>query len=944
MFVILMIRYPDERKRVRMKRDNPKPNVLLVRARIECGLSQPELAERLGVSLKQVWRWENGIAQPRYHCRRQLCALFQKTPEELGLDTESPIPAAPGFTDECLPSFLDLLPPLPQHLLVGRDQVLAALRQDLVSGTSVVITGIPGVGKTTIALTLAHHTGMRDHFQNCILWAGLGRNPNVLEIMNAWGQILGVSPHHLAKKGKAALQTAIGERAMCLILDDVWESADATHLQVGGPHCSYIYTSRFPSIAAELSGGTCLSYPLSELSEEQGLHLLHLLAPRAVEMEPEKTSELASALGGLPLALNLVGRSLNLQSTTGQVRRIQATLARLSNAEERLQLPVELSSALVQPGYASASSLATVIETSEAVLDKQARSALYALSILPSKPATFSEAAALATARCTVEMLDVLCDLGFLECSGPDSYHMHQVIADYARNQLETANREAAELGLIAYILELLETSADNHAQLDEEMQTILIALDAAATRNLRCELIQMIGNVTPFLMLRSQPALAERYLQRACQLAEQAQDDAPLPRLLWLLGNIFLMLDRLQEAAATYEEGIQCARALRDEENLCKLLADLGWQMHLFGLLDRAESCMHEGMALASLHGLKEQLVILYKTQGSVAWMRGNYVQAEEAYQQGLRLLAQLEKQKRKDLGAYYCFLGWMAGVQGRYEQAEECFQRSIEATEYYAPDVLAFVWGLRCTIQVLHQPDATIRENLERVLQRVQECSVGYSMYAYKALALLELASGNTDLAEQEAQRGLAIAQRIQAKHQPGELLTVLANIALQRGEVDQAAKLLEQALPIVRATSSSEERATTIAAWGEVLLQRQHFEEAEEAFQEALHTAPREHQPLVALAQYGLARVAAGQGDVNKALQRGEQAFRVFAWLHHLRTSEVRSWLSALRRHSPQVLQEVLDDKDEQGMFTTTTFLAERERSRSPEGPESQASASA
>jgi tetratricopeptide (TPR) repeat protein/transcriptional regulator with XRE-family HTH domain len=919
-----------------MESPPPKPNVLLKQARLEHGLSQAELAREVDVSLKQVWRWEKGQATP-YPCHRQrLCTLFHKTAEELGLDPEDSSSPPTECMDECLP-LLDQLPSLSSHILVGRDQDRAALRQLLLGGASVVVVGLPGVGKTALVLTLAYDATLRRHFQDRILWAGLGRNPNVSEILNAWGQALGVSSHHVAKKGKAALQAAIGNRPICFLLDDVWESGDAMQFHIGGLQCSYVYTSRFPRVAAELSGGPCLSYPLRELNEEQSMHLLHVLAPRAVEMEPEKTSELASAVGGLPLALNLVGRSLNLQSMTGQVRRVQAALERLSDARERFQLPVApLSSALLQPGTAAVLSLASIIATSEDVLDEQARSALYALSILPTKPASFSEAAALAVAHCSPETLDLLCDLGFLECDGPDGYHMHQVIADYGRDHLETESRTTAFSRLIAYVLELLETSADDYPRLDEEIPTILAALETVSVQNMRHELIQMIGVVTPFLMLRVQPALAERYLQHACHLTKQAQDDTPLPKLLWLLGNVFLMLDRLHEAAAAYQEGIRVARALHDEENLCKLLADLGWQMHLFGLADQAETYMHEGMALASQLGLKEQLVVLYKIQGSVAWMQGNYAQAEEAYRQGLRLLEQLDPCRRKDLGSYYCFLGWIAGVQGKYEQAEECFQRSIEATDHYTPDVSAFMWGMRCTIQVLYRPETTIRENLERVVQRTQECGVGYCMYVYKALALLELALGNTERAEQEAQRGLAIAQQVQAKHQPGELLTVLATIALKRGEVEQAARLLERAFPLVRATSSAEERATTIAAWGEVLLQRQHLEEAEQAFQETLQTAPHEHKPLVALARYGLARVAAGRGEVSEALRQGRLAFQLFASLDHIKVPEVRNWLYSL--------QESLDQKKAPEVLDVTSPSFARKRKLHPERSGPQASASA
>ena len=78
-----------------MKSHPLKPNVLLIQARLETGLSQPELARRLHVSLKQVWRWENGRAQPRHYYRLLLCDVFQKTVEELGLDTERISPPSP---------------------------------------------------------------------------------------------------------------------------------------------------------------------------------------------------------------------------------------------------------------------------------------------------------------------------------------------------------------------------------------------------------------------------------------------------------------------------------------------------------------------------------------------------------------------------------------------------------------------------------------------------------------------------------------------------------------------------------------------------------------------------------------------------------------------------------------------------------------------------------
>ena len=77
-----------------------KPNVLLVQARRDLGLSQGDVAQRLKVSLQAVWRWENGIAQPYpRHCQL-LCTLFQKTARELGLDSTKSEFSEPTLKEE----------------------------------------------------------------------------------------------------------------------------------------------------------------------------------------------------------------------------------------------------------------------------------------------------------------------------------------------------------------------------------------------------------------------------------------------------------------------------------------------------------------------------------------------------------------------------------------------------------------------------------------------------------------------------------------------------------------------------------------------------------------------------------------------------------------------------------------------------------------------------
>ena len=86
----------------------------------------------------------------------------------------------------------------------------------------------------------------------------------------------------------------------------------------------------------------------------------------------------------------------------------------------------------------SAREAVAVIAITDQWLPEPARKALYALSIFPPKPHTFTEEAALAVTASTTNELDILCDVGLLECNG-EYYTMHQVISDYAHIHLDEA-------------------------------------------------------------------------------------------------------------------------------------------------------------------------------------------------------------------------------------------------------------------------------------------------------------------------------------------------------------------------------------------------------------------------------------------------------------------------------------------------------------------------
>jgi hypothetical protein len=139
---------------------------------------------------------------PSPHYRRKLAELFEVDLESLGLlpptATEMhsfPPQAKTAPHVSCLDD--PLLPPraLSGRGLVGRADLVDRLRERLVAadnGAVVALQGLPGVGKTALALEVIHDALVRAAYPDGVLWAGLGPASHPEEILMRWAGLLGL--------------------------------------------------------------------------------------------------------------------------------------------------------------------------------------------------------------------------------------------------------------------------------------------------------------------------------------------------------------------------------------------------------------------------------------------------------------------------------------------------------------------------------------------------------------------------------------------------------------------------------------------------------------------------------------------------------------------------------------------------------------------------------
>ena len=778
-----------------------------------------------------------------------------------------------------------LAPAQPPYDLVGRSGLLHTLKNRLFARGNLALSafnGLPGVGKTALAVALAHDPEVQRHFSDGILWAGLGREADeaqVLSLLGVWGNTLGVPSDELKNLAeipsrRERIQAAIGQRKMLLIVDDAWKIDLAKHFHIGNPGCVFLVTTRFPTLALDLAGEGV--QVIQELSSADGLLLLRQFIPQLVDAEPDQARKLVEAVAGLPLALILMGRYLRGQAYSGQARRLQTALNQLRQIKERLQLSQPQIELKFHPSFSEQIplSLQAMIEISDTALDEAARQQLRFLSVFPAKPNTFSEEAAVAVSRFPVGVLDSLRDYGLLESSGADRYMLHQTIADYAK--INCTDLRAAEQRLAEYVVNFVEAHERDYERLEQEASNVQAAFQIASQQNMNTVLLRGVNAFYPLLENRGLYEQAEYYLKLAQSAANSLEDRANLLTVLVNLGRLMDRKGNYEQAENYSQEGLNLARQVGNTERISASLQNLGVVAYDCGNYEQAESYLQEGLTLARQIGHTELISNLLSDLGIVAVNRGNYEQAESYYQEGLALARQTGHIER--ISGLLSNLGRVATNRGSYEQAENYLQEGLVLARQVGH--IERISTLLINLGVV----ATNRGNYQQAESYYQEGLALARQIGYIEITCLFLGNlgdvaanrGNYQQAENYSQEGLILARQIGHTEFICFLLSNLGIVAVNRGNYEQAESYYQEGLTLAHQIGHTEFISTFLNHLGEVAASQGNYVQAESNLREGLALARRiGHTEGISLLLTNLGKVATSRGNYEQAknyLQEG------------------------------------------------------------------------
>ena len=754
-----------------------------------------------------------------------------------------------------------LAPPRPFQPIVGRDDALTSLRERLLDREAVTISavrGLPGVGKTTLAQLLAHDTVIQEAFPDGVLWIGLGRTPDVFFCLGLWADALAIDPTELRQMTAvgmraAAIRSRLSNRAALLIIDDAWQAKQAGWFQLGGQDCAHIITTRLPAVTDAF--GHAHRVIVETLAEAESVRLLAYLAPQVYEQFPTAVTQLAKESGGLPLTLMLIGNYLRQQAASGQHRRLEQALHHLQEPAFRLQVDMPQTAVHAHPSLSveETISLISIIGVSETALSDNARQGLYALSLFPPKPNSFSEAAAAAIIAQPLEVLDELVDAGLVESKGQDRYQVHQAIADYLTAQANPTAK--VHQRFIDYYANWLTAVKTDPSLVELETDNILAAITLARKIKAKKLLVNLVTDFLPYLEKRSLWDLVDQLTPQAIAYAEEVADYRAAIILLDKLGRSLNVRQQRDKAHHYLRQATALARQHQEVELLVSLLAQRSQLADAAGDIDLAREFLHEALSLSEAtaywHGVGLSLGYL-----------GRLALQNEPAQAPLYLDKALAIAHQHSLHTMLCSL-LILRAAAAYD-----YETMAAAESYYLEALdLARTVGRKDQLSAILTNLGEIETNrgeveraiayLEEALDIVRESgNVAREAHIHKDLGILAMRRGDAKMSQYHFETGLSLAEADENDWLAGYIAVHWAELALQNGNTNRAAQLANQVT--TRLPDSGKNRS------------------------------------IIAIAYFLQAQLAAERDDWHLAHELARQSADSLQAVGHARAKEVFSWL--------------------------------------------------
>ncbi|MFV5992980.1 AfsR/SARP family transcriptional regulator [Streptomyces sp. NPDC056231] len=656
------------------------------------------------------------------------------------------------------------------------------------------LAGIGGVGKTTLAVHVAHQA--RPHFPDGQLYVDLqGAGARAAEpetVLGSFLRALGTAdsaiPDSLDERAALYRSTLDGRRILVL-LDNAHDAAQIRPLLPGTAGCAALVTSRVRMV--DLAGAHLVD--LDVMSPEEALQLFtRIVGEERVGSEREAALDVVAACGFLPLAIRIAASRLAARRTWT----VSVLAAKLADERRRLD---EL--------QAGDLAVKATFELGYGQLEPAQARAFRLLGLADGPDISLAAAAALLNleVHAAEDVLESLVDTSLLESAAPGRYRYHDLVRLYARACAERDEQppEERELALSRLLDFYLATAAGVYA-LERPGDRLVDHLEPTQHEGLS--------------FADRHSALDWLYAEADTLLACVRQSSGPgtLRRAVDLL---WASLD-LGESGANSRQYETIAFAVRDAARACgdqrtevRALVTLADVHHTSGRFDRAEQEAKEIMRLVEADLDPLPGCWAPNARGIMALYQSRHDDGERYLTQAIDSFRRI--QDRPGEASALCNLSRIHLATGRTGSAVSLAKQGIDIYDSLGHALRSangrYALGMALT-QSGQFTDATERllEALAVFRDSRQRLWEGMTLFR---LAEVDLAAGCSADAAAKAEQALTALRGIGGEWRRGNVLTVLGRALGEIGQFGRAQVCWHEALAIYEELGSHE--ATDVRA---------------------------------------------------------------------------------------------------------------------------------
>jgi predicted ATPase/DNA-binding CsgD family transcriptional regulator len=717
--------------------------------------------------------------------------------------------------------------------LIGREREqteLAALLDDP-HVRLVTIIGPGGIGKTRLALDVAQ--AQLRHFTNGVFFVSLAPLSSPDFIVSTIADAIGFG-FYQGTDPKQQLLDYLCERQLLLILDNFEHLLDGasivSDIQAAAPAVKALVTSReilnvYGETVYTISG---IAYPTIEQPFEEAvcygaIKLFEQSARRAnanFRLEDdniEAVIRICERLQGIPLAIEMATawvRMLSLDEIGMEIARSLDFLATTRrDVIERHR------------------TMRAVFDHSWHLLQPEDQRVFRALSVFRGG---FQRQAAEHVASASLASLSALTDKSLVHWEPTGSYHMHELLRQYAAEKLgevseqevEAQNRHCAYYAAFVHQRTAQLKSGNQRPALNEisgEMMNIRLGWQHALTTHQIEKIEYYMEGFLLFHDMRFQNWDAiELFDMAVAWLGDEGDGSKPVDARQKQLYALALAAKCMFNV---WFPTFQGTRALLDEAlailDQVGLRTDKALPLFALGLLDyvsgnyvQAEPRFRDSLALYAETGNQWGKQLNFNMLGRVAYRLGEYEQAQELLEEGLKTYRDDRFGTAQILGT----LGRVLRAVGQYERAEHMFREELAIFRE-----LGSPWGIAYAMNdlgevIFRQGNlAAARRILHESLTNLSQIGMQSYIMARAIRALGEIAQALNDhhLARDQYHDALQLTTRTSAISDTLDTVVSIAELYVKEDRKEQALELVTMVLQQSTLSYETKERAEGLFA---------------------------------------------------------------------------------------------------------------------------------